>query len=401
MPPPPGRLKILFVDDEQEVLNGLRCTLRAERGRWDLHWARGPFAALELLDREGFDVVVSDMRMPELDGASLLQEVRLRQPAALRIVLSGYADGTACARAVPVAQAWLDKPCSRERMVAVIKRAERLNATLASPLLLDLLGQRSTWPRGPAVYSRMSSLLGVQGTATPDLIDLLDETPSLAQLCKGLTAAATAGVAMETDLRRATAVHGASFLLQLVLAAELFEHKISSNPNSTIGKALLRHCVASATTACAIAEGARNTTVLPLAGLLHEAASLVATPLLAERLTMSTGHTDVRSPGAGQAPTTVGHADVGAALLSEWGAPLVLVELVAFHHRPFATSGGPLTEGAALHVADALDAELDPELGVDAPLDAEWLQREGLTGTLAQWRDVARVQRSHSTELWS
>ena len=77
--------RVLFVDDETRVLEGLQRMLRARRHEWEMVFADNGPSALEACDRLPFDVVVSDMRMPGMDGASLLSEVQRRHPDTVRI----------------------------------------------------------------------------------------------------------------------------------------------------------------------------------------------------------------------------------------------------------------------------------------------------------------------------
>ncbi len=86
LPPP----VVLFVDDEPSVLSSLRRLFRPQGYRVLL--AESGQAGLALLEAESVDLVVSDMRMPEMDGASLLEKVRERWPTVGRILLTGYAD---------------------------------------------------------------------------------------------------------------------------------------------------------------------------------------------------------------------------------------------------------------------------------------------------------------------
>ena len=83
---------LLFVDDDPFILDALRRQLRRYRNEWDVEFASGGSAALELMEQQSFDIVISDMRMPEMDGAELLTEVMRRHPRTVRIVLSGQSE---------------------------------------------------------------------------------------------------------------------------------------------------------------------------------------------------------------------------------------------------------------------------------------------------------------------
>jgi CheY-like chemotaxis protein len=119
-----GGPRVLFVDDDERVLHGLRIWLRG-RG-WDMRFAAGGPEALQLMQDWTPDVVVTDMRMPEIDGAELLRRVRDLHPAALRVALSGYAQEELGRRAEALSHHWFDKPCERQRLIDTIETwAER------------------------------------------------------------------------------------------------------------------------------------------------------------------------------------------------------------------------------------------------------------------------------------
>jgi len=121
--PQDRKCKILFVDDEPQILQGLQRMLRALRGEWDMGFVEGGAEALSLLQREPFDVVVTDMRMPGMDGVQLLRELKLRFPGVIRIVLSGYSDQEMVLKSVPLAHQFLSKPCSPEILISTINQA--------------------------------------------------------------------------------------------------------------------------------------------------------------------------------------------------------------------------------------------------------------------------------------
>lgn len=115
-----GKPQILCVDDEPRVGEGLQLVLRRE---YDVHIASSPEEALQKL-REVSDlaVVISDMRMPKMDGAAFLHEIMVRRPEATRILLTGQADRDEAIRAVNQGQIFrfLTKPCPPDQLKSAI-----------------------------------------------------------------------------------------------------------------------------------------------------------------------------------------------------------------------------------------------------------------------------------------
>jgi response regulator RpfG family c-di-GMP phosphodiesterase len=117
---------ILLVDDEIAILDGLRRQLRK---RFDVHTANSGAEALELLTSVPVAVVVSDMRMPQMDGATFLAHVRARHPDVVRILLTGQTDTQAAIKAVNEGQIYrfLTKPCPSDVLLDEIGSAVELN----------------------------------------------------------------------------------------------------------------------------------------------------------------------------------------------------------------------------------------------------------------------------------
>jgi DNA-binding NtrC family response regulator len=120
-----AKKRILFVDDDPSILLGLRNVLRRDRRRWDMVFALGGELGLDEVRKAPFDVVISDMRMPGIDGATLLNVIKEQQPATVRIMLSGYADDDALERALPALHQLLRKPCDTATLRGAIERAVR------------------------------------------------------------------------------------------------------------------------------------------------------------------------------------------------------------------------------------------------------------------------------------
>jgi CheY-like chemotaxis protein len=117
------RKRILFVDDDPQLLVGLRNLLHRDRRRWEMVFVNGGETALRELQAMPFDVIVSDLRMPGIDGAALLEKVRTSSPATIRIMLSGSADEDEIERAMPAVDLLLSKPCETRILREAIERA--------------------------------------------------------------------------------------------------------------------------------------------------------------------------------------------------------------------------------------------------------------------------------------
>lgn len=115
--------QVLLVDDEQNVLSALR---RGLRGRFDLETAEGGPMALEMIRERGpYAVVVTDMRMPEIDGLHVLSSVRKSHPDTMRVMLTGNADQKTAIDAVNQGAIFrfLNKPCPAEVLGDTIEAA--------------------------------------------------------------------------------------------------------------------------------------------------------------------------------------------------------------------------------------------------------------------------------------
>jgi DNA-binding NtrC family response regulator len=112
-------VRVLFVDDDKRMLESLRDRLRKRRHSWRMRFCSDPHVALNEVEREPVDVLVTDLRMPSLSGASMLVVVQAWYPETRRIVLSGHVDGVWAQRLEAAADVVLRKPCD----VAQLERA--------------------------------------------------------------------------------------------------------------------------------------------------------------------------------------------------------------------------------------------------------------------------------------
>jgi len=117
------RHAVLFVDDEVNILKAVKRLLRNEP--WEVQCASRPHEAIELLDTQAVQVVVSDQRMPEMSGVDLLAAVRERHPDVVRMMLTGYTEMNVAVEAINRGEIFrlITKPWNDEELKATLRQA--------------------------------------------------------------------------------------------------------------------------------------------------------------------------------------------------------------------------------------------------------------------------------------
>lgn len=138
----PALPRILCVDDEPNILSSLRRLFRSKG--YDVLIANGGTEGLALLEKERVDLVISDMRMPIMDGAAFLEHVRSRWPDTIRLLLTGYADIQSIIDAINRGEIYryITKPWDDHDIVLVVKQALERKALEIEKKRLEELAQR-------------------------------------------------------------------------------------------------------------------------------------------------------------------------------------------------------------------------------------------------------------------
>ena len=379
---PDAKRRILFVDDEASVLDGLRNVLRKQRGKWDMVFALGGAAALAELDQGRFDVVVSDMRMPGLDGAALLAEVRARDPGVTRLILSGHADRDLIAKALPVAHQFLSKPCDVQVLRAVIERACGLHALLADDALRGVVGRMEHLPSPPATYMRLLALLTSPTASLATVAAVIEEDMALTAKLLQLVNSAYFGLPRQvSSIRDAIGYLGLDLVSNLTLSAHVFAQ---ASPGLAALDRLHDESLIAARLAARFAGGRPACDDAFTAGLVHDIGRVVlwtGLPAVYRDITDRAAARGEPVIAIEREVLRVTHAEIGAYLLGVWGVPMAIVEAVAYHHDPSGVQDPSVGVVPHVHVAAALVDRVAP--------DAAFLERAGLAGAAAAWSAIA------------
>lgn len=387
---------VLFVDDDERVLRGIRRSMRTTHPNWEMSFAADTEAALEHLEQTGADVIVSDAQMPGVDGLALLQLVRMRYPETARIMLTGQVKKDHTYEAVGLVHQFLAKPCPPEELQAAINRALHLRSLLDDPTLRGVVSRMRALPSQPDVYTRLMRAVRSEDIGMEDIAAIVEENPSVAARVLQLVNSAFFGLPRPTaSIKEAVVFIGTKTLRTLVLSVEAFRDlELSSAGPGLRSTALQEHAVLTARIAAEIVPAAERDAAYS-AGLLHSIGLLVLASQLPEewlRIVEESRSQQRTLLEVEKLVLGVDHGQIAAALLSLWGLPHDVIEAVAQHLHPEPVSGFGGSLVAVTHVASRLANELGPVYldGVPAtPIDHAYLQVDQTVDSLEDWRYIA------------
>jgi len=391
--------RVLFVDDEPRILEGLRRMLRVQRQEWEMAFAPSGEAALALMEASPFDVIVSDMRMPEMDGATLLTKVRDRFPQVVRIVLSGHTELSTALRVVPVAHQFLAKPCDAGTLRVAIERACHLKALLSDDSIRRTAGALRDLPSLPRTYNALTQALGEPDTSLQKLARIVEQDVGISAKILQLVNSAFFGIAHSiTNVEHAVIYLGINTIRSLVLSLEIF--RVFEPETSLVGfclEELHTHARLVSHIAARLPVPKHLAEITMAAGMLHDVGKLVLAWKLPERFQKLLAQAaEERCPLYKVEEREYGfsHAEIGGYLLGLWGLPYILVEAVALHHSPSRVPHEYFDAVSAVHVANHLAHELESSsLEAAGQIDTEPNRAEltalGVGEEFDAWRAMA------------
>lgn len=387
--------RLLFVDDDVMVLAGLRRALHDMRQEWEVTFAPGGQAALDALERAPFDAVITDMRMPSMDGAQLLERVKDHYPEVVRIVLSGQSEKEAVLRSIAPAHQYLAKPCDIRELKLRLSQAFASRDLVRNPAIAASIARLHSIPSLPAIYNELTAALRSEMTSLGQIEQIIARDVGMATKILQLANSAFIGAhGRVSSLQQAVSLIGVETVRTLTLSIHVFSRFEGKSSIATHLSSLWDHSVCVASLGQRIAESETGSRSMAeecfAAGLLHDVGKVI---LLAEkpkeyRDVEKLRETDSRSIEALEIESLgCSHAQLGAYLMSVWGLPTSLVHAVAFHHRPSEAIETQFSTLTSVHCADALARGADGTLPAgQIAIDEEYLNSLQLKGKPAMWR---------------
>ena len=372
--------RVLFVDSQPRVVDGLKRMLRPLREEWAMEFASSGREALELLTESSYDVLVTGVRMPELDGIALLSEAIRVSPRTVRIILCGENDLDGTLRYATVAHQYLRKPCDAHTIQATVEKALTLRSILDAPALTSLIGRMKSLPSPPAIYYRLMNAVLSDDISAAELGSIIAQdlgmTAKVLQLVNSPLFAP--GRVIGTP-EQAVIYLGIDMVRALAITEAVFCQFGARNHPGFSPEELRDHSFQVAGLARRIAKERRFAPQfvadIYLGALMHDVGKLVlGSNFPAEYRDV------VRCFGDPQALRETErklfgatHAEVGSYLLWLWGVPASIAGIVAQHHPAEDEEIGIGEPASIVHLADRIVRG-----GESAP-DPDYLVRVGLS----------------------
>lgn len=389
--------RILFVDDEPVLLDGLKRMLRGMRDQWEMTFAVSAEAALEIIKCKPVDVVVTDVRMPGMDGVQLLSQVRDLYPQTVRIILSGTNDKDLIFKSIGSAHQYLSKPCEGETLRATISRACTLRGLLDDKSLVSVVSGIESLPSLPALYEEVVEEANSPNGSLNRVGEIISRDVGMSAKILKIVNSSFFGLPQHvTTPVRAVNLLGLEIVKSLILSVKIFsQFGRSELPGYSIAN-LWNHSISTGILAKAIAKevgiGKDLLDEAFTAGLLHDVGKLVVLDELPEKCgeineMVNSAHCPLWE--AEQAILGTTHAQIGAYLMGIWGLSESGVEAIAFHHCPAGCPNQGLSTLTAVYLANNI-VHYNPALDRDlmTGLDREYLERLGIADRVEKFRSV-------------
>lgn len=348
---------ILFVDDEPQILKALRRSFIDTD--FKVLTANSGFEALEVIEHESVDLVISDMRMPQMDGYELLRRIKQHNKDIIRIILSGYTDEKIVYKALlnNLAKSYLFKPWNNEELIHMIHRIFEIETILADSQLTELIQTQEDLPAPKATYGQLISLIEADAS-TEEISKVIEADQAVCSRVLRISNSAFYGI-KTSSIKQAITYIGLNNIKDIVLSCSIFENLSLPKSLEAYRNMLWRHASATSYYMSALYAKILNQKMPVEAftvGILHDIGKVVILqkyPETAIKLYELMHHYQESETRALElSELGFEHEKLGGFLLEWWDFPYAIVEAALYHHDPLNANVINKTLVAALSIAD-------------------------------------------------
>ncbi len=388
-----GEKRILLAEADPTVSEEFCQALGQE---WKVTAVRSGSALLTEIKRSPYEVLVTELDLPEMDGAEVINKIRRKYPKTVRFILAEESSKDRVMKEMLGAHQFLAKPIDPTTLKDTIERAIALDAWIGSGTLRELISRVRSFPSLPSLYLEVLSALRSPSASPEEVGAIISKDMAMTtKLLQVLNSAYFGLPRTITDPAEAVGLLGFETVKSMVLAIKLLSQYDRIKPVYFSIDRLWRHSTSVAKLAKELVLFETRDRVTAdqafTCGLMHDIGKVVLAANFDEQYRGARSLSQKQQIPLWEVEKTIfgaSHGEIGAYLLGLWGMPMNFVEVAALHHCPCSSSDVAFSALTAVHVANTFDYELNPDdegLGVPQ-IDPDYLSRIRLSGRLKAWR---------------
>lgn len=356
--------------------------------------------ALEELKNYSFDFLISDMRMPNMNGIQLLTEVKARYPEITRFILSGSTDWDLVVNCVGLAHQYVLKPVNYDILESKIVRAFNLKRLLSNRQIESMVSGLRSLPSLPQIFIDIHEELQSSSPSLKRVGKIISKDIGMSAKTLQLVNSAFFGLGQTVSSPvQATTLLGIETIKALALTTQIFAEVDQKQIPLFDFDELWNHSILVGRVANKLAKqqnlSKEEIEHSMIAGLLHDTGKLILAANLPDQYSIALALSEKEKISLIKAEQEIfgtSHAEIGAYLFGIWGLPIPIIEAVAYHHTPGECATVKFDALAAVHIANAINNELKEVHFTCTPskIDLEFLAKLGFNNQYSNWRDTGR-----------
>ncbi|MBI9045566.1 MAG: HDOD domain-containing protein [Anaerolineaceae bacterium] len=388
--------KILFVDDNLEMLQSLKRLLRKMRNDWDMTFVDSGRDALKLMAANHFDVIVTDLRMPDVNGLKVLKYVQKNYPHMVRIILSGEIGKNAGIQLAALAHQFLAKPVEPDNLIKAIQAQNSISELVFDKNYQKVISQIQSLPSFPSLYSEFMNELNDEDSSSERVGQIITRDMAMSAKILQLVNSAFFGLPQYVSSpAQAAVLLGTETIRDLYFSLKVFSQfdikKLIHFGLVDLWKHSFEVGIFSKIIAKTMGLERKVADSAFTSGLLHDIGKLVLaenfpdeykkTFHIAKRKHITRHKAEYEVMG-------IMHGKIGAYLLGLWGLPTPVVEATAYHHEVSQAGSDKFNLIVIVHIANGLDHEFNKDhTGIPvSEMDMEYVSQLGLESEIPLFR---------------
>ncbi len=352
---------ILFVDDERQILSSLRRLFMLSE--YNTYFADNGFDALEILKNNKINLLITDMRMPGMDGYELLEATKNLYPDTLRLILSGYTNEMQTFKAVQnnLARIYMVKPWENDKLIKIIDQMLYFEDNRNDSSILNIVNRINALPTLPHTYNQICKLID-EDAVIEDIAKVIEVDQSISAKILQVVNSSFYSIKVGS-VKQAISYLGINNVKIIVLVNSLFN--INEHNNLFSLDLLWKHASTTNNILHLIYSKLLNKKIseqFSMAGLLHDIGKIIEIQYFKDEyikiLSLIKNNDDISPVDAEKQILNTTHAEIGGYLLDYWEVPHAVVETSLYHHKPLDDKVVNKELVCAVHIANNYSCKL-------------------------------------------